>query len=506
MSRPLLSARLAALAAGALVLATAACGAGGQSGDGSGATESKITIGLAAEPANLDFTRTDGAAIPEALLVNVYEGLVRIEESSGKIVPLLAQSWTVSPDRKTYTFKLHDNVTFSNGDKFDANAVKFSIERVKSDAWSISLKRYMNVVDTVEVVSPTEVKVNLNEPSNDWLFRMTTRVGAMFTPNGVGDLANKPVGTGPYLLDRWTRGDSIVLRANEKYWGTRPKIETVTLRYFKDATAMRNALTSGGIDVIGTLQTPEAVEQLKSDNRFQVIEGTTNGELTMAFNNSRPPLNNKLVRQAITYAVDRKAVLATAYAGHGAVIGSMVPPTDPWYEDLTGLYPYNPDKARQLLTQAGQPRVSLQFRIPNLPYAVNAAQVVKSQLDQVGITANIDVLEFPARWLDLVFTKADYDMSLIAHVEARDIATFADPKYYWRYDNPRVQTLLTAANSGDEQAQVQTMKQLARLLADDAAADWLFVLPNLIVAEKDVGGLPKNRVSEALDLTALSRS
>jgi len=494
------------LTAGVLLLVSAACGAGGGTGGTSGDDQSKITIGLAAEPANLDFTRTEGAAIPEALLVNVYEGLVKLDNDTGKIVPLLAESWTVSPDRKSYTFKLHDNVTFSNGDKFDANAVKFSIDRVNSDAWTLTIKKYMAVVDNVEVLSPTEVRVNLKQPSNDWLFRMTTRIGAMFSPTGITDLANKPIGTGPYLLDKWTRGDSIVLKANDKYWGAKAKIPTVTLRYFKDPTAMKNALTSGGIDVVGTLQTPESVKQLSENSELRVIEGTTNGEVTLAFNNSRAPLNNKLVRQAIRHAIDHKAVLATAYAGHGTLIGSMVPPTDAWYEDLTGEYPYDPAKAKQLLAQAGQPNVTLQFRIPNLPYAVNAAQVVKSQLEQVGITANIDVLEFPARWLDLVFTKADYDMSVIAHVEARDIATFGDPKYYWRYNNPQVQQLLAAADAGDEQTQITDMKQVARIISDDAAADWLFVLPNLMVAKKGVSGLPKNRVSEALDLTGLSWS
>jgi peptide/nickel transport system substrate-binding protein len=507
MSRPL-SMTFAALVGGTvLITAVAACGAGATATGSAGrAADEKMTIGLAAEPATLDFTRTDGAAIPEALLVNVYEGLVKIDESTGSIVPLLAQSWTISPDRKSYTFVLRDNVTFSNGDRFDATTVKFSIERTKTDAWTISLKRYMDVVDRVEILSPTVVKVDLREPSNDWLFRMTTRIGAMFSYHGVDDLANKPVGTGPYVLDKWTRGDSILLRPNDRYWGTKPRLETVRVRYFKDPTAMKNALTSGGIDVIGTLQSPESLPELSTDNRLRVIEGTTNGELTLSFNNSRPPLSNKLVRQAIKYAIDHQAVLETAYAGHGTLIGSMVPPTDPWYEDLTGLYPYDPQKAKQLLAQAGRSKLTLQFRIPNLPYAVSAAQVVKSQLDQVGITADIDVLEFPARWLDVVFKKADYDMSLISHVEARDIATFADPTYYWRYDNPRVRELLAAAETGDKRAEIDNMKQLARTLAEDAAADWLFLLPNIMVADQHVAGLPKNLVGEALDLTALSWS
>ena len=280
----------------------------------------------------------------------------------------------------------------------------------------------------------------------------------------------------------------------------------MTLRYFDDATAMNNALLSGGIDVIGTLQSPESLERFESDDRFQVLEGTTNGELVLSMNNARPPFDDPQVRQAVKHALDRQAILDTTYAGYGELVGSMVPPTDPWYEDLTDLYPHDPDKARDLLTEAGVTDATVAFRIPNLPYAVTAAQVVKSQLAEVGITAEIEVLEFPARWLDVVFKQHDYDMSLIAHVEPRDLTTFADPSYYWGYDNPEFQAAIEQAGTADEEQYVELMQSAARLLAEDAAADWLFVLPSLIVAESDVEGLPVNRVSESFDLTGVSRA
>ncbi|MGP3926810.1 ABC transporter substrate-binding protein [Streptomyces sp. 8N616] len=503
MARPvprLIPLLIALLTLGAGALTSAGCSAGSGGASASGARD-RLAIGFAAEPANLDFTRTDGAAIPEALLVNVYEGLVKVDQK-GAVRPLLARSWTVSPDRKTYDFTLQKGVVFSNGKRFTADDVKFSIERVKSSAWTVSLKKAMDVVESVQVVSPTEVKVVLARPSNDWLFQMTTRVGAMFSRNGVSDLANKPIGTGPYVLDAWRRGDSIALRANPRYWGAKPSLKTVTLKYFKDPTALNNALQTGGIDVISAVQTPDALQQFDTD-RFQVVEGTTNGEVLLSLNSSRPPLNDKRVRQAINHAVDRKALLDVAWAGRGRLIGSMVPPHDPWYEDLSRMYPYDPDKARRLLAEAGKPRLDLRFRIPNLPYALSAAQVVKSQLARVGIAADIEPLEFPARWLDLVFTRADYDMSLINHIEPRDIVTFGDPDFYWRYDNPRVRRQLADAVRADEKGYVQGMRKVARSIAEDAAAAWLYLAPNLIVAGQDVKGLPRNRVSESFDLTAL---
>jgi peptide/nickel transport system substrate-binding protein len=184
----------------------------------------------------------------------------------------------------------------------------------------------------------------------------------------------------------------------------------------------------------------------------------------------------------------------------------MVPPHDPWYEDLTEMYPHDPDRARQLLEEAGATDLNVAFRIPNLPYAVSSAQVVASQLQEVGITAEIEPLEFPARWLELVFTNADYDLSIISHVEPRDISAFGNPDYYFRYNNPEVQELLAAADAGPEDEQVASMEEVARIISEDAAADWLFLLPNLIVATEGVTGLPQNRVGESFDLTTVSRT
>jgi peptide/nickel transport system substrate-binding protein len=487
--------------------------AGGQSGGsgstggsgGGGQSSQALTIGLAAEPASLDFTKTDGAAIPQVLLYNVYDSLVKLNQK-GDISPDLAKSWSVSKDRKTYTFDLVDNAKFSNGHKFTAADAVFSINQVKKN-WTISLKSAMDVVKSAKAISPTKLQVTLDHPSNDWLYRMTTRIGAMMTPSGVSKLATNPVGTGPYTFGDWKRGDSITLQRNDKYWGSEPYYKTVTFKYFKDPTALNNALLTGTINVIGTVQAPESLKQFTGNSKYQVIEGTTNGEVVLSFNNSRSPLTDKRVRQAIRYAIDHKALLDTCWAGRGTLIGSMVPPTDPWYEDLTGMYPHNVAKAKSLLKAAGNAHPTLRLRIPTLPYAVSCGTVVKSQLEQAGFKIKMDQLEFPAAWLSTVFTNADYDMSIIAHVEPRDMgAVFGNPKYYTRYDNKAFQKELLAADEGTQQQQVTDMKKAARMLSADAAADFLFLLPNLIVADKDVSGLPKNAISESFDLSQLGHS
>ena len=485
----------------ALLLVASGCSAGSTASVSGG--PDTLAVGFAAEPANFDFTRTDGTAIPQALLYNVYEGLVKTD-GAGRIVPLLAQSWTISPDRRTYDFTLQDGVRFSNGAPFTASDVKFSLDRVKTD-WTISIKSKMDVVDHVEVLDPLHARVVLKKPSNGWLFDMTTRVGAMFSPTGVADLANTPVGTGPYVMAQRRRGDSIVLQQNPAYWGRKPAYKTVILKYIKDPTALNNALLSNGIDVISTITAPDSIPQFENDNRFTVLQGTTNSEVVLSFNGKRAPLNDPRVRQALTLAIDRKALLATAWANRGTLIGSMVPPTDPWYEDLSGYYPYDPVRAKELLARAGQPNLSLRLRIPNLSYAVSSAQVVASDLADIGVNVTIEPLDFPAVWLKQVFTDHDFDMSIVQHVEARDITTFGKPSYYWGYDNPRVSQLLARADAGTEQEQVADMKEVARTITADAAADWLFLFPNVVVAKNKVTGLARNQVSESFDLTGLGR-
>lgn len=510
-SRP--ATRLLVPLAGVVTLALAACSAGagstgqqpGATGGGTQAAGGALRVGMVAEPASLDFTTSDGAAIPQALLTNVYEGLVKLD-GEGKIVPGLAKSWTVSDDRKTYTFDLVEGATFTNGDTFDASDAVFSINRVKKD-WTTSLAKAMAVVQDAKAVSPTQLQVTLSRPSNDWLYRMTTRIGAMFSQSGVDKLATTTVGTGPYTLDTWNRGDSLTLKRNPGYWGAKPYFDSVKLAYFKDPTALNNALLTDTIDIISTVQAPETLAQFEGNSKYEIIEGTTNGEVVLSMNNARPPFDNSQVRIAARHAIDHKALLDTCWAGRGTLIGSMVPPTDPWYEDLTSVAPYDVAQAKALLARAGTPNPAVRLRLPSLPYATACGQVVKSQLEQAGFKVTIDQLEFPAAWLTSVFKGGDYEMSMIAHVEPRDLpAVFGNPDYYIHFKDPELTKLLEAADTGDEAAQTENMKKAAKLLSAQAASDWLFLLPNLMVADAGITGLPKNAISESFDLTALRRA
>ncbi|WP_256839123.1 ABC transporter substrate-binding protein [Ornithinimicrobium faecis] len=482
---------------------------GADNGDSTGGTggtaapgDDAVRIGLVAEPASLDFTTTDGAAIPQVLLYNVYESLVKVDQS-GEIVPALASAWEVSEDGKTYTFTLEQGVTFSNGEEFTAEDVVSSFEAVQND-WTVSLKSQFDIIESIEATSDTEVVVTLASPSNSFLYSLTTRVGAIFDSNSVDELATRPIGTGPYTFGEWNRGSSITLQRNSDYWGEEPYFDQVELAYFSDANALNNAMLTDSIDVVGTVQAPEALSEFEGGD-YQIIEGTTNGEVVLSFNNETEPFNDLQVRQAARHAIDHQALLDTCWDGRGTLIGSMVPPTDPWYEDRTGDYPYDVEAAKALLAEAGAEGAEVRLRIPTLPYATACAPIVESMLEEAGFAVTIDDLEFPAAWIEDVFTNADYEMSIVSHVEPRDLkAVLGNPDYYIRYGTPELRTLLDEADAGTEEVQIEKMKEAAKLVSEDAASDFLFLLPNLIVADPGITGLPENAITESFDLSQLA--
>ncbi|MGD8199039.1 ABC transporter substrate-binding protein [Ornithinimicrobium sp. W1679] len=479
---------------------------GGTAAPGSAAgSEETVRVGLVAEPASLDFSTTDGAAIPQLLLDNVYETLVRVDVETGEVVGALAEDWEVSDDRLTYTFTLKDGVTFSDGAEFTAEDAAFSLERVSSDAWTTSLKAQLDVVESVEAVDEQTLEVTLAQPSNQFLYALTTRVGAMYDTEGVDDLANDPVGTGPYVFDEWQRGSQITLQRNEDYHGETPYFATVEMHYFRDPNALNNAMLTDAIDIVSTVQAPETLAEFENED-YQVVEGTTNGEVVLSFNNADGPFSDLRVRQAARHAIDHESLLDTCWAGRGELIGSMVPPTDPWYEDRTGDYAFDPEQARTLLQEAGAEGEEVRLRLPTLPYAVACGTVVESMLEDAGFEVTVDELEFPSAWLETVYTNKDYDMSVIAHVEPRDLGTvFGNPDYYTSYGTEELQALLAEADAGTQEEQVETMKEAAELISTDAAADFLFLLPNLMVADPDITGLPENAITESFRLAPLGR-
>ena len=473
--------------------------------EGGGAESKVLDIGATGEPAGMDMITVDGAGTPFVLLYNVYETLVKLNAEK-EVQPLLAKSWEISEDRLTYTFTLDAGAKFADGTDVNADAVAKSFQRILDGDARGQVLADFEPVEAVKAVDATTVEIKLSAPSNHFLIALTTPSGIIVNPAAdVATLNQTPAGSGPYQLGAWEPGSVITLERNAQYWGTNPHFDTVNFRYYADPNAMNNAMQSGQLDIISNLTVPQQIGEFGDEAKYKVLEGNTDGEVVLSYNHENEFLKVPEVRKAINHAIDRQAVVDAAWGGKGEMIGSMVPVGEPWYEDLSDVYPHDKEKAKQLLAESGVSDVKLRLRVPNLPYAPPAARSIQSQLKEVGITVEIEELEF-ARWLDLVFGQKDFDMTIVAHVEPRDLAMYVSGANYINYANPAFDELIVAANQGTEEEFVSKQKEAARVLAEDAAADWLWLLPNIIITTPEISGVQKDQTSLAFDVTGIASS
>lgn len=467
--------------------------------------ESRVTLGFTLEPTSLDISGTAGQSIPQVLLDNVYEGLLRVDEN-GQIVPGLAESYEVSDDGLRYTFTVRE-AKFHDGTALSAQDVVWSLNRLLDDKATDILPTQLAQFAKVESVTAngSVVTLELSERDNDLLYNLTQRGGVIFKKD-TSDFANSAIGTGPFTFGAWDKGNSITLERFADYWGRRADTDTVVFRYFADATALSNAMLAGDIDVMTTVQSPETLTVFEARDDLKVLSGSTNCEVTLGMNNSRAPFDNAAVRKAVRQAIDKSALIDTAWGGYGMEIGSFVPPTDPWFEDLTGVAPFDPNAARDALAKAGVKQgTPVTLDLPPINYATNSGEFIAAALNDVGFAVTIKPVTWE-EWLDRVFTKADYDLTIVCHIERNDMAIYANPGYYFRFDNREYQDLVAAAGTADTQkARTESLRAAARILSEQSASDWLWLMPNLQVAQREIAGIVKTSVGDSYYVARIER-
>jgi peptide/nickel transport system substrate-binding protein len=467
--------------------------------------KSRVTLAMVLEPTGLDPTIAPAAAIGEIVHYNVLEGLTKINVD-GSVMPLLAESWTMDPDGKSYTFKLKKGVKFHDGEAFDAADVKFSFERAKDDKSTNKAKKA--VFDNIRRVDTPDAHtaiLTLDNADPNFLFRMGENTAVILDAKSAADAATKPIGTGPFVFDEWKKGTSVSLKKWPGFRDARSvKIERVVFRFINDPAARVAALLAGDIDGVPRLDAPQAVQQLKADKRFVVAVGDTAGKGILAINNKKKPLDDVRVRRAIAQAIDRKAFIDGVLEGLGKPIGSHFAPTDAGYVDLTNAAPYDVEKAKALLKEAGVATpLALTLTLPPPQYARKGGEVIAAQLAKIGIVAKIENVEW-AQWLGGTF-KGNFDLTIINHVEPLDYMQYANTGYYWGYDNKEFRDLTSKfAATGDAKERAKLFADIQKKIAADQVNAFIFNPAQVAVSRKGLKGLWASSPIFANDMSAVS--
>ncbi|MDB4052618.1 ABC transporter substrate-binding protein [Octadecabacter sp.] len=468
--------------------------------------QTDITVAIQLEPPNLDPTGGAAQAIDSVLYSNVFEGLTRFM-ADGSVVAGLAKSWDISDDGLTYTFMLNEGVMFHDGTDMNADDVKFSLDRARADDSTNAQKGLFADIADVTVVDPLIVQVTLAQPNGSFLFNMAWGDAVIVASESIETIASNPIGTGAFAFSDWVQGDRLELVRNDAYWGDAPALESATFRFISDPTAAFAAVMAEDVDAFVGFPAPENLPQFEADPRFQVLVGNTEGETILSMNNQMPPFDNVLVRQAVSLAIDRQAIIDGAMFGYGTPIGTHFAPHNPDYVDLIANSAHDPDRARELLAEAGfADGFTTTLKLPPPSYARRGGEIIAAQLREVGITAEITNLEW-AQWLEEVFKAKDFGMSIVSHTEPMDLGIYANPEYYFQYDNIVFQAVMEKLNATTDPAIRSELMAVAQtIISEDYANGYLFQLAVPTVAKAGLNGLWLDQPTAAVDLTGVSWS
>jgi peptide/nickel transport system substrate-binding protein len=490
------------LALGLLVVALAwavGCARTESPGPQAAKQEEVIVVGLQAEPTALDPHQISDYNSSRAAM-GMYDSLLHFKDGSTEVEPWLAESWEISPDGTVYTFKLRRDVTFHDGTPFNADAVLFNIQRQIDpnhpyhNTGTFPYAGFtFGMVKSVEKVDDYTVRIVLKQKYAPFLANMAIHAAAMVSPEAIKkygkDIAKNPVGTGPFKFVSWTPGVEVVVEKNPNYWNKAriPKIDRVIYRPVIEDQTRLTELEAGKLDFIVNVP-PDDLSRLRKEGKFQIIEQPGMHIWYLVMNNQRKPFTDKRVRQAVNYAINRKGIVEGVLRNTGVLADNYIPPVLWGYNEAVHAYPYDPEKAKALLRDAGYPNgFSVTFWVPEsgsgMQQPVAMATAIQSDLAKVGIKAEIQTFEW-GTYLDKVFTD---DPSKVAELhEMSWMGDNGDPDNFlyillsghqWPpngfneafYKNPEVDKLLLEAQQTTDQARRAEMYRKAQeLIMEDA--------------------------------------
>ena len=496
--------------AAALVLA--ACGGGsanpgGESpsaGETSGSTETteEIVIGTTNEPTSLERNIGGSSGISETTSRNVYEGLTSID-NDGKVINTLAKDIAVSEDGLTYTFTLQPDVKFHDGTPLASKDAAWSINQAIAPESKSARASDLRVITGVETPDDATLVLTLDHRSQSLPFFL-----ASVTVVKDGDTQNTTDnGTGPYRLVEWVQNDHLTIVRNDDYWGEPAKNPGVTFQFYKDETAMNNALLTNALDLVLQQDSPDSLSQFEGNADFVATEGNSIKKFVWTFNHKVAPFDDIKVRQGLYTAINREALLKAVWGDYGTVIGSMPPVSEPWYDaSFAEIHAYNPEKAKALLEEAGVKDLSFGIKYVVSDWNEIIVQQLKSDLAAVGVTLNLQAID-DSTWYEDVYTNKDYETTLMDHNNPRDVLWYANPNFYWQYDNAEVQALaVSAEEAGTFEEQVADIHSLSKIIANEAPSAWLFLAPQIRIARADISGFPADKNAEPFFVADIVRT
>ena len=459
-----------------------------------------VRINMESEPDNLD-PWLSAASDTEAVFHNVFEGLVLFDET-GALIPGLAESWDISDDGLTYTFHLRDDVTFHNGKAFSAEDVVYTYESLSGLGGEEALSSKFKNLTSVEAVDDYTVTMTLAEA--DAAFLQYTRVAVL--PKGYEDQSSAPVGTGPFVFEKYVPGQMVVLEKNEDYYdeSRMPKIDEAQIYIMGDVLT---ALQSGQLDA--GIVYADSADYLTGD--FTVNSSPQNMVQLFALNNSATPFDDVRVRQAFEYAVNKDQIIDGVFAGYATELYSNFSPVMSYFynDELEDVYTYDVDKAKELMAEAGyEDGFDITITVPsNYQKHIDTAQVIAQQLKQINVNATIEPVEW-GQWLEQVYTNADYQTTVVGltgkldpnDILGRYVSDYA--KNFMKYNNPDYDKLIEEAKTASDEERVELFKECQKMLTDDAAAVWICDPNAIAVTRSDLKGYTFYPVS-FIDLSKL---
>lgn len=449
----------------------------------------EITVGIAQDLDDSLDPHYSVAAGTNEVMFNVFEGLVK-PTPDGDLIPAVAESYEI--DGATYTFTLRDGVKFHNGDTVTVDDIVYSIERCADTSEGAPLVAAFSAIQEVKAVDDKTVQVVLDAPSGEFLAYLDVAI----IPADYADQASNPVGTGPFKFVSRSPQENVILEKFEEYWGEPAYLDKITYKILDSAEAVVMSLRSGSVDLVSHL-TVSQVNEL--DGSYNILEGTMNLVQAVYLNNTYEPLQNILVRQALCYAVNIDDILALTADGHGAPVGSSMYPAFKKYfnEDLVGYYEYNPEKAVELLNEAGYgDGFDLTITVPsNYQPHIDTAEVVVEQLRAVGVNAKIETIEW-ASWLSDVYQGRNFQSTIIGFDASsmtgramleRWISTSS--KNFISFSNAEYDEVFAKAlTETDSDKLVEYYDRLQEILTENAACVYLQDLADLVAINPELDG------------------